>query len=88
MPSVETLDKILRGGTELERQIFRALNQPERWLRMRQGEAIPGPLTMEVSGKGAEWKRIFCQTNPSSAKWARGLSLAEKRHPLVTTHGE
>ena len=54
LPSAETLEKILRYETKLERQMFRAMNQLERLQRMRQGEAIPAPLTMEVSGRGAE----------------------------------
>ena len=54
LPSLATLDKIMRYETKLERQLFRAMNQLERLQRMRQGEAIPAPLTMEVSGRGAE----------------------------------
>ena len=49
LPSAETLEKILRYETKLERQLFRAMNQLERLQRMRQGEAIPAPLTMEIS---------------------------------------
>ena len=54
LPSGDVLDKIMRYETKLERQLFRAMNQLERLQRMRQGEAIPAPLTMEVSGRGAE----------------------------------
>ena len=49
LPSVEVLDKILRYETKLERQMYRAMSQLERLQRMRQGEAVPPPLTMEVS---------------------------------------
>lgn len=49
LPSAATLEKILRYETKLERQMYRAMNQLERLQRMRQGEAIPAPLTMEVS---------------------------------------
>lgn len=49
LPSSETLEKILRYETKLGRQLFRAMNQLERLQRMRQGEAIPAGLTMEVS---------------------------------------
>ena len=49
LPSAETLDKILRYETKLERQLYRAMNQLERLQRMRQGESVPPPLTMEVS---------------------------------------
>jgi hypothetical protein len=51
LPSLEVLDKILRYETKLERQMFRALAQLERLQRMRRGEAIPAPLTVEVSEK-------------------------------------
>lgn len=54
LPAMETLEKILRYETKLERQLFRAMNQLERLQRMRQGEAIPAPLTMAVTGKEAE----------------------------------
>ena len=49
LPAAETLEKIQRYETKLERQMFRAMNQLERLQRMRQGEAIPAPLTMEVA---------------------------------------
>jgi hypothetical protein len=49
LPSMEVLEKILRYETKLERQQYRAMSQLERLQRMRQGEAVPPPLTMEVS---------------------------------------
>jgi hypothetical protein len=49
LPAPEVLDKILRYETKHERQIFRAMNQLERLQRMRQGETVPPPMTMEVS---------------------------------------
>lgn len=49
LPSVETLDKIMRYETTLERQMYRAMNELERQQRRRQGEAVPPPLTMEVA---------------------------------------
>jgi hypothetical protein len=49
LPSIEVLEKIMRYGTMLERQQYRAMNQLERVQRMRLGEAVPPPLTMEVS---------------------------------------
>jgi hypothetical protein len=49
LPSMEKLDKILRYATTLERQQYRAMNQLERVQRRRLGEAVPPPLTMEVS---------------------------------------
>ena len=49
LPSPEVLDKILRYETKLERQMYRAMSQLERLQRMRQGEAVPPPMTLEVS---------------------------------------
>jgi hypothetical protein len=52
LPSAETLDKILRYETKLERQMYRAMAQLERVQRLRRGEAIPAPLSVEVSDRG------------------------------------
>ena len=49
LPSIEVLDKIMRYETKLERQMYRAMAQLERLQRMRQGEAVPAPLSVEVS---------------------------------------
>jgi hypothetical protein len=49
LPAPEVLDKILRYETKLERQMYRAMSQLERLQRMRQGEAVPPPMTLEVS---------------------------------------
>jgi hypothetical protein len=49
LPSPEVLEKIMRYETKLERQMYRAMAQLERLQRMRKGEAVPPPLTMEVS---------------------------------------
>ncbi len=51
LPAPEVLDKILRYETKLERQMFRAMIQLERLQRMRHGEAVPPPITMEVSDR-------------------------------------
>jgi hypothetical protein len=51
LPSGEVLDKILRYETKLERQLYRAMAQLERVQRMRRGEAIPAPLSVEVAGR-------------------------------------
>jgi len=51
LPSAETLDKILRYETTLDRQLYRAMHELERLQRMRKGENVPPPLTMEVSQK-------------------------------------
>ena len=52
LPSGEVLDKILRYETKLERQMYRAMAQLERVQRMRRGESIPAPLSVEVSERG------------------------------------
>jgi hypothetical protein len=52
LPSPDMLDKIIRYSTMLERQLCRAMNQLERVQRRRQGEAVPPPLTLEVSERG------------------------------------
>lgn len=49
LPSADVLEKILRYETKLERQMYRAMAQLERIQRMRRGEAIPAPLSVEVS---------------------------------------
>ncbi len=49
LPSMDVLEKILRYETKLERQMYRAMSQLERLQRMRRGEDVPPPMTMEVS---------------------------------------
>ena len=49
LPAPEVLDKIMRYESTLQRQFYRALAQLERMQRMRQGEAVPAPMMMEVS---------------------------------------
>lgn len=49
VPPSDVLDSILRYETKLERQMFRAMTHLERLQRMRGGEAIPAPLSVEVS---------------------------------------
>lgn len=51
LPSAEVLEKILRYEAALERQLFRAMNELERWQRRRHGENIAAPLTMEISAR-------------------------------------
>ena len=51
LPCADTLDKILRYETTLDRQMYRAMNQLERLQRARQGEIMPPPLNLEVSAK-------------------------------------
>jgi hypothetical protein len=61
LPSAETLDKILRYETTLERSLYRAMHQLERLQRSRRGEAGPAPAVVEVVAKD------FCETKPCSA---------------------
>jgi hypothetical protein len=49
LPAMPVLEKIIRYETKLERQLYRAMTQLERLQRLGQGEAVPPPLTMEVS---------------------------------------
>jgi len=49
LPSKESMDKILRYETTLERQLYRAVNQLERLQRQRKGETIPPPISVDVS---------------------------------------
>jgi hypothetical protein len=49
LPSPEVLDKIMRYESTLQRQLYRALAQLERLQRMREGEAVPAPMMMELS---------------------------------------
>ncbi|MCX6908007.1 MAG: hypothetical protein NTY01_08190, partial [Verrucomicrobia bacterium] len=49
MPIADKLDMNLRYETMLDRQFQRAMHQLERLQRMRKGETVPPPLTMEVS---------------------------------------
>jgi len=52
LPSAKVLDKILRYETKLERQLCRAMAQLERMQRLRNGEAIPAPMSVQVSERG------------------------------------
>jgi hypothetical protein len=49
LPAPAVLDKIMRYETKLERQQYRAMAQLERLQRLRQGEMVPPPLTMDIS---------------------------------------
>jgi hypothetical protein len=49
LPSMEVMERILRYETKLERQLYRAMAHLERCQRMRRGESVPPPMTLEVS---------------------------------------
>jgi hypothetical protein len=44
-----SIDRILRYQTTTNRQLFQAMNQLERLQRLRKGEDVPAPMTMQVS---------------------------------------
>ena len=53
-PGLARLSVLARQGARcVERQLFRALAQLERIQRLRQGEAVPAPLT--VDGSDPAW---------------------------------
>jgi hypothetical protein len=43
-----SIDRILRYQTTINRQLFQAVNQLERLQRIRKGENVPAPLTLQV----------------------------------------
>lgn len=47
------IDRIVRYQTTINRQLFQAINQLERLQRLRKGENVPAPLTLEVSHERA-----------------------------------
>jgi hypothetical protein len=51
LPPPAILDKIINYDGKLKRQLYRALNQLERLQRMRRGEPVPPPLTVDIGEK-------------------------------------
>jgi hypothetical protein len=49
LPSAETLEKILRYESALQKKLYRAMNHLERLQRRRKGENVPAPVAMEIS---------------------------------------
>jgi hypothetical protein len=49
LPSTEVAEKIVRYEANLERQLYRAMNQLERVQRRRKGELVPPPLAVQLS---------------------------------------
>jgi hypothetical protein len=47
------IEVILRYQTTINRQLFQAMNQLERVQRLRKGENVPAPLTVQVSQDGS-----------------------------------
>jgi hypothetical protein len=52
LPAAPTLEKIQRYETKLQRQQHRAMIQLERLQRMREGEAVPAPIQVELGERG------------------------------------
>ena len=44
-----SIDRLVRYQTTINRQLFQAMNQLERVQRLRKGDDVPAPLTLEVS---------------------------------------
>ena len=49
LPLGADLDRILRYETTIQRQLVYAINQLERLQRMRKGEHVPAPLSVQLS---------------------------------------
>ena len=45
----ESITRILRYQTAINRQLFQAMNQLERLQRLRKGDQAPAPLNVQVS---------------------------------------
>ena len=44
-----SIERIFKYQTTINRQLFQAMNQLERLQRLRKGENVPAPLTLQVS---------------------------------------
>ena len=49
LPSTDASNKILRYGTALNRELYRALSELERLQRRRRGDTVPPPIKVDVS---------------------------------------
>ena len=45
-----SIDKVLRYQTTINGQLFQAINQLERLQRLRRGEEVSSPVSVQVSG--------------------------------------
>ncbi len=48
IPSKDELDRLLRYEGAIERQLYKAINQLERQQRLRAGDNVPAPITVDV----------------------------------------
>ncbi len=46
---LSVMDRILRYGTSINRQLFQTMNQLERLQRQRKGEAVPAPISVDLN---------------------------------------
>jgi CRISPR/Cas system-associated endonuclease Cas1 len=51
LPPAHEIDKLLKYEGTIEKQLYRAINQLERLQRMRQGEAIPLPINLNIDSE-------------------------------------
>jgi predicted nucleic acid-binding Zn-ribbon protein len=49
LPSANTLEKLLKYESALQKKLYRAMNHFERLQRRRKGENVPAPVAMEIS---------------------------------------
>ena len=48
LPAVDATDKLLRDEADLDRQLYRAMDELERLQRQRRGETVPPPLNISL----------------------------------------
>ena len=51
LPPKQSVDKLLRYETTIERQLYRAVDQLERLQRVRVGEIVPPPINVQFNGQ-------------------------------------
>jgi len=51
LPNKESMEKLMRYEGSINRQLSQAMNQLERLQRQRNGELVPAPISVEVSGE-------------------------------------
>src|SRR5438445_13543690 len=51
LPSKEELDKLLRYEAMINRQLNHAIAELERLQRRRNGESVPAPISVDISGR-------------------------------------
>jgi hypothetical protein len=72
LPSGETVERMMRYESALDRQLFRLLRQLERWQRMRMAGNLPQPMAM--TGEDGMGARAGGFWDDGSDECGRGLS--------------